>query len=162
MKYIKICMLIGLFLIFGCSHAVQSEKIANLSSKINNYEFKEILMSVSNGWKRNDARTAANSFTLDAVYIEPPNQQLYQGRKEIFEFFGGEFGRKNPMSMTWHHIVFDQKDQIGMGEYTFEYNGRLSHGIVIIQISEGKIRRWREYQYRSKSQWEHFVGPSQF
>jgi len=64
--------------------------------------------------------------------------------------------------MTWHQIVFDKESQIGTGEYTFEYRGRLSHGIVIIEISRGKIRRWREYQYPSESQFDVFIGPSKF
>jgi len=164
MQYMKIFLFITLFLLSGCSLVVKNEATtgSTLKSQIDKIEFKSILMSVSNGWKSNDARLAANAFTLDAVYIEPPNQQLYQGRQEIFEFFGGESGRKNPMNMTWHHILFDQQNQIGTAEYTFEYKGRLSHGIVIIQISEGKIRRWREYQYRSHSQWDVFIGPSNF
>ena len=125
-------------------------------------EFESLLNGVSDGWNSNNARAAADCFTLDAVYTEPPDRQLYQGRQELFEFFGGEEGRNEPMNMTWHHLVFDEEEQKGMAEYTFKYKGRATHGIVIVQVANGKIRRWREYQYRSDMEWIDFIGLSDF
>jgi hypothetical protein len=55
-----------------------------------------------------------------------------------------------------------RQGKIGAGEYTFGYKGRKTHGIVIVQIAEGKIRRWREYQYRTEIDWRDFVGESAF
>lgn len=66
------------------------------------------------------------------------------------------------MTMTWHHLLFDESKQIGVGEYTFAYKGIETHGIVIVQIVEGKIQRWREYQDRSEMNREDFVGESVF
>ena len=125
-------------------------------------EFVRLLNRVAEGWNRGDAATAAACFTEDAIYIEPPDQQLYRGRAELYEFFGGAEGRPNPMEMTWHHIVFDEDQHIGTGEYTFAHRGRLSHGIVIVKIEDGKIDRWREYQYRSTTEWRAFIGESRF
>ncbi len=125
-------------------------------------EFEGVLYRISEGWNQNDARKAADCFALDAVYIEPPDQQLYEGRQVLFEFFGGSSGRSSPMTMTWHHIVFNEAKQIGAAEYTFAYRGRKAHGMVIVQTAEGKIKKWREYQYRSEMDWEEFVGKSMF
>ena len=160
MKFI-ITLFISCVLFFsGCKNK-EAEK-TQAANKLNSLEFEQLLSKVANGWNDGDARSAANCFLKDVVYIEPPAQQLYQGRRELYEFFGGAEGRTNPMKMTWHYLIFDEEKQIGTGEYTFAYKGRLSHGIVIVQISEGKIRRWREYQYRSKTEWIDFIGKSAF
>lgn len=124
--------------------------------------FEKLLYQVAEGWNEGDAQKAAECFSEDAIYIEPPDRQFYRGRQALYEFFGGSSGRANPMTMTWHHLLFDATKQIGVGEYTFAYRGRETHGIVIVQIAEGKIRRWREYQYRSEISWEDFVGESIF
>lgn len=131
-------------------------------SRLNSHEFKRLLHKVADGWNNGNAQVAADCFTEDAIYIEPPDQQLYQGRNELYEFFGGIEGRSDPMNMTWHYLIFDEQEQVGTGEYTFAYKGRLSHGIVIVQISEEKINRWREYQYRSNMVWTDFIGRSMF
>ncbi len=65
------------------------------------------------------------------------------------------------MDMRWHHIVFDADSQVGVGEYTFQGKSRY-HGVVIVQLEEGLIARWREYQYTSELDWEVFVGESHF
>lgn len=41
------------------------------------------------------------------------------------------------MKMTWHHMVFDKVKQIVTGNILLPNKGRLSHGIVIVQISDG-------------------------
>ena len=131
-------------------------------SKISSQDFKKLLNAVADGWNSGDARMAADCFTEDAVYMEPPDKQLYQDKNDIFDFFGGVQGRPEPMHMTWHYLIFDEETQIGTGEYTFSYQGRISHGMVIVKIVAGKIKRWREYQYRSTETWIEFIGKSTF
>ena len=131
-------------------------------SGVSKMEFEKLLQKVAFGWNNGDAKSAADCFTENAVYIEPPNEQLYIGREELFEFFGGKEGRAEPMSMAWHHLIFDELKQMGVGEYTFKYKGRITHGLVIIQIHKGKISRWREYQYRTNMEWKEFIGESSF
>lgn len=125
-------------------------------------QFEQLLQTVAEGWNESNARKAADCFTIDAVYIEPPDRQLYKGREALFEFFGGDAGRVDPMKMTFHHLLYNEDEQIGAGEYTFSYKGRETHGIVIVKIKSNKIHRWREYQYRSEVSWEEFVGESAF
>lgn len=123
--------------------------------------FQKLMQTVAEGWSEGNARKAADCFTEDAVYTEPPDKQLYKGRKELFKFFGGDEGRKSQMKMTWHHLMFDEEKQIGAGEFTFEYGGKV-HGMVIVKIRDCKISNWREYWYESNLDWEKFIGENKF
>jgi len=46
--------------------------------------------TVSAGWNEGNSRKAADCFSSQAVYMEPPNQQVYGGRDALSEFFGGK------------------------------------------------------------------------
>jgi SnoaL-like domain len=124
-------------------------------------EFETLMQTVASGWSEGNARKAADCFAEDAIYTEPPDKQLYKGRDALFIFFGGEEGRKSAMKMTWHHLMFSETKQIGSGEFTFEYGGKV-HGMVIVKIVDGKIKNWREYWYESDLSWEKFIGENKF
>jgi hypothetical protein len=81
-----------------------------------------LMRTLARAWSTGDARTAADCFTDDIVYVEPPDRQRYVGRDAVFELSGGD--DPPAMSMTWHHLAFDPEQQIGFGEYTFR--GRAS------------------------------------
>jgi ketosteroid isomerase-like protein len=131
------------------------------NKKVTAAQFESLMHTVAEGWNAGDAKKATDCFTEDAVYIEPPSKQLYRGRAALFKFFGGEEGRKSEMKMTWHHLMFNQSEQTGAGEFTFEYGSKV-HGMVIVKLIGGKIHRWREYWYESDMDWETFIGDSQF
>lgn len=124
-------------------------------------EFERLMRTVAAGWNEGNARKAANCFTEDAVYMEPPDRQVYAGREALFEFFGGSKGTEKPMHMTWHHLAFDAKSQIGFGQYTFALNNQY-HGVVAVKLDGGRIHSWREYQYKSDLGWEAFTGKGNF
>lgn len=124
-------------------------------------QFVEAVHTISIGWNQGNARMAADVFAEDAVYEEPPKKQFYKGRAQLFEFFGGAKGPERPMHMTWHNLAFNEAAQVGFGEYTFAMNNQY-HGIVVMQFENGKIVRWREYQYRSPQDWKAFAGDSGF
>ena len=65
------------------------------------------------------------------------------------------------MQMTWHHLAFNEADQVGFGEYTFEMHRRY-HGIVIVKIESGLIKGWREYRYQTGLSWEEFTSYNPF
>lgn len=122
-------------------------------------EFRRLLRTVADGWNEGDARMAADCFTEDAVYVEPPDRQRHVGRQQLAEFFG----RGAKFSMKWHRIAFDEEDQAGFGEYTLYVIGEFTlHGITTVEIEEedGLISSWREYQYRSELPFEEFAGGS--
>jgi ketosteroid isomerase-like protein len=125
------------------------------------FEFEALLDRLAQGWNQGDARKASECFTEDALYVEPPDRQLYRGREELYRFFGGEDGRPGAMSMTWHNRVFDERLQLGFGEFTFAYGSQV-HGSVFIELREGRIHTWREYWYESDLPYAAFVGASGF
>ena len=65
------------------------------------------------------------------------------------------------MHMTWHNLVFDSAQQTGVGEYTFRYQIQ-THGLVIVKVSDGLIRNWREYEVESNVPWDQFIGDNKF
>ena len=42
-------------------------------------QFVLLMQDIANGWSNDDTELALSSFAEDAVYMEPPNIQLYQG-----------------------------------------------------------------------------------
>ena len=129
--------------------------------KLTTKEFERLMQTVSDGWNEGNARKAADCFLDNAVYLEPPNKQIYHGRQELYEFFGGDKGTHIPMKMTWHHLAFNEDEQVGFGEYTFEMHGRY-HGIVVLKVESGLIKQWREYQYQTQLDWTEFTSYNPF
>jgi SnoaL-like domain len=121
--------------------------------------FRATLDTVAAGWNSNRAELAASCFTEAAVYLEPPDRQLYRGRPALREFFVASIAPPRSDRLRWHAVAFDSVRQVGFGEYT--YRGQQNyHGIVVVHLEGGLIRSWREYQYGSPLSWEAFVGPS--
>ena len=132
-----------------------------VAQKINPGQFEKLMNALAQGWNEGNARKAADCFTQNALYSEPPDKQLYRGRDALFKFFGGHEGRKRSMKMTWHHLVFDERKQIGAGEFTFEYGGKV-HGVAMVRIDHGRISHWREYWYQSALDWDEFTRSNPF
>lgn len=124
-------------------------------------DFLDVMRGIAKTWTDSSASLAAEYFHEDAVYEEPPKQQFYRGQKSILEFFEAVMSGDTPLTMVWRNLAFDEKSGVGFGEYTF---ARLKqfHGIVVIQFRDGKIFRWREYQYQSDLPWDDFAGESGF
>ena len=133
----------------------------NSKEQASTQDFVLLMETVADGWNEGNARRAANCFTEGAVYMEPPDRQFYKGRQAIYDFFGGPTKPNPPMHMKWHHLAFNEQEQIGYGEYTFQMNQRY-HGVVTVLVQNGKIAKWREYQYKSDTDWEAFTGKSRF
>jgi SnoaL-like domain len=131
------------------------------AQQMNAAQFERLMQTLADGWNEGNAQKAAGCFTDDAVYSEPPDKQLYRGRSALFKFFGGTEGRKRAMKMTWHHLIFDESRQLGAGEFTFEYGGKV-HGVAMVKIQNGKIRNWREYWYESPLDWKEFTRTNPF
>jgi SnoaL-like domain len=130
-----------------------------LSRPLGPAAFRAMLDSVAAGWNSGRSNLAANCFAEKAVYVEPPDRQLYRGRPAIREFFAASVQPARPDRIRWHAVAFDSVSQIGFGEYTYR-GQRNNHGIVVVHLEAGLIRYWREYQYGSPLSWEDFVAPS--
>jgi hypothetical protein len=102
----RLTILFPLIFLIKCS----SETAEMISEK----RFTEIATNIGKGWNEGNATFAAQYFADSAVYEEPPKNQLYKGRKEIFEFFGGEGGFDKPMKMEWHNLAFNEKNKLDL------------------------------------------------
>jgi hypothetical protein len=131
------------------------------NNNLTRMEFAQLLQRLADGWNKGEARQAADCFTQDALYTEPPDKQYYAGRDALYLFFGGANGRAGEMNMVWHHIIFDEENQVGAGEFTFTY-GDTVHGVTMIKVRDGLISNWREYWYASPLSWEAFTEKNSF
>ena len=121
--------------------------------------FRQLLETIAHAWNEGDTATALACFTDDARYTEPPDTQHYEGRQELFEFFGGD--DPPPMSMAWHTILFDRDQQTGAAEYTYT-GANTYHGVVVIRLRDDLVANWREYQVRSDLEWQAFTALNPF
>jgi hypothetical protein len=121
--------------------------------------FVSLLGALADAWNAGESRTALDLFTDDAHYVEPPHEQHYEGHEQLFEFFGAD--EPSPMSLVWHHAVFDPEQQIGAAEYTYR-GTRTYHGITLVRLENDRIADWREYQYPSELDWEAFSSGNRF
>src|SRR5258708_26493825 len=110
---------------------------------MNQQKFEELMETIATGWNTKNAKIAVACFTDEAVYIEPPNKQLIKGKVELYQYFGGDAGAD--MKLTWHNLFFNEAKQSGAGEYTFEMNGMIHHGVAVVETENEKIKFWREY-----------------
>jgi hypothetical protein len=67
--------------------------------------FQAVLDTVAAGWNSNRAELAASCFTEGAVYLEPPDRQLYRGRPALQEFFAASIAPARPDRMHWHRTI---------------------------------------------------------
>lgn len=123
--------------------------------RMNKEGFVVLMQTIANGWNTKNARMAVDCFTDDAVYIEPPDKQFFSGKDELFEYFGGKKGID--MRLTWHQLFFDENKQMGSGEYTFEMNGVIHHGVAVVEMKRGLISHWREYDTRGSLSYSEFL-----
>ena len=152
-----ISALLSILLITGPLHA---QPACSPAEKVTNQQFRAVMQTVADGWNRGNAELAASCFAETAVYSAPPGLPR-RGRKALYDFFGGSKGRDLPMHMTWHNLIFDPAQQIGVGEYTFRYKIQ-THGLVIVKIEHGLITHWREYEVESNLPWDQFAAENKF
>ncbi len=120
-------------------------------------QFVRLMEKVARVWIDNDTPMALAYFTEDAVYIEPPGIQLYRGHNQLRLFFAD---LTPGTTMVWHNLWFDEATQKGVGEYSFSLGGSdyANHGVAVIELRDGLIASWREYQQRGPISFESFLG----
>jgi len=159
MRYRRVASAVALFLLIV--HPQDGGSANTSGHRFSQPQFRVLMETLARGWNSNNATLAANCFTNDAIYSAPPDGPVRHGKRELFEVFGGEKGRDQPMSMEWHDLIFDEATQMGAGEYTFSYKIR-THGVVIVRLVDGKIANWREYEQASPLPWSQFIGENHF
>lgn len=121
--------------------------------------FVELMDDVVDVWNRGDSRRALARFADDTHYVEPPDEQRYVGRDELWSFFGAD--DPPPMSLAWNHVIFDEDRQIGAAECTYT-GAHTYHGIAPLRIEDDLIADRREYQYASELDREAFSAGNRF
>lgn len=115
-------------------------------------EFDAMLNSLARGWTERDYH-AVIAFFSDNVFYSDPQNYTFNDKGSLLDFFLDDDGRAQVC--VFHNSSFDEEKQIGVAEYTYEGTNRY-HGTAWIEIVNGKIARWREYQHRSDQTWEEF------
>lgn len=120
--------------------------------------FATALEALARAWTAKEYETAAGFFTEDIRYADPLRYR-FGSRADLLAFFQDDGGL--PQSTVWHNIVFDEAQQVGAAEYTYEGNHRY-HGLVLIKVNGDRFSHWREYQHISPLDWEDFCAGTVF
>ncbi len=121
-------------------------------------EFKALLEGLGTAWRDRRYDDAINYFAPDIRYLDPLRYSI-SGRDELLAFFRNDEGY--PQSTIWHHVLFDETNQVGVAEYSYR-GTRLYHGVVMIRLEGERITHWREYQHASELDWEAFFKGAAF
>ena len=100
--------------------------------------FERLVRALADAWAANDADAGAALFTSDAVYMEPPDEQLFVGQDEL----RGYFSPLEPGTyLDLHHVSYDPATATGAVEFSFGVrdHGRASHGVAIVRVADGRI-----------------------
>jgi len=120
---------------------------------MNEQDFRDILFLLANAWNNADIETALACFSSDCIYMQPPDAYIFKGRDQLKVVFSRLQREEN---FTWHSIWFDPKTQTGVGEFSYKIHE--AHGIVTIELKNGKIKLWREYQWQGCLSWDEFIS----
>lgn len=120
-------------------------------------QFAKLMTRLARAWSDNDTPMALAYFTEDALYIEPPDLQLHRGHNQLRLFFNDLTAGTR---MEWHNLWFDEATQRGAGEYSFSLGGwenKASHGVAVVELRNGLIAHWREYQRCGPADFAQFI-----
>ncbi len=121
-------------------------------------DFIRLLQGLSAAWSRRDYPSAIAFFSEQVRYADPLRYRL-EGHSQLLSFFEADEGYAQ--FVEWHTILFDEQEQKGMAEYTYQGTYRY-HGVAIIRVQAGKITHWREYQHIDPRDWQEFVSGTAF
>ena len=124
---------------------------------LNAQGFFALMEQLAEAWSRQDTDSALACFSPEAVYIEPPDIQFFRGHEQLRPYFGA---LKPGIFMRLHNLWFDETRQMGAGEYSFGSAGKATanHGVVVVELRDGRIAFWREYQRTGPPTFQDFIG----
>lgn len=120
-------------------------------------EFRALLDALAHYWETLDTEAAVSLFAPDALYVQPPEVQMYFGRTQLRAYFGA---LREGTYMRWHNVWFNGDTQVGAGEFSFGTHGQetATHGIAVIRIEDGLISSWHEYLQSGPASYETFLS----
>ena len=120
-------------------------------------EFEALIQRLADAWGAQDTERAVACFTDDAVYIQPPDEQLVVGRDQLRAYFEPlEPGTYLRLDNVW----FDEGRQRGAVEFTFGEGDQepVDHGVTIVDVADKRIRAWREYLVKGPADMDRFLA----
>lgn len=121
-------------------------------------DFRRLLEQLAAGWARRDYASVAEAFAEDVRYADPL-RYAFHDRGALRAFFEDDGGAEQ--RTVWHTVLFDEAQQVGAAEYSYEGTHRY-HGVALIRLRDGKITHWREYQHIDLRPWDEFVAGTAF
>jgi ketosteroid isomerase-like protein len=120
-------------------------------------QFEALMGRVAGAWSAQDTAAALVCFTTDAVYMEPPDKQLFVGHAQLYPYFGA---LKPNTYLHFQHLWFDVAKQIGCVEFSFGVAARphAQHGIIVVTLRDGLIAQWREYVQKGPAAFAEFIA----
>ncbi len=124
---------------------------------MNAEEFRELMERLARAWSTQDTELGLSCFTEEAVYMEPPDVQLYLGHAELRPYFAaltpGTYLRFNA-------LMFDEEAKVGAGEYAFGSEGEetVDHGVAVVEVEDDRIGFWREYERKGPAAFDDFLA----
>jgi ketosteroid isomerase-like protein len=152
-KVLVLVMLVSVIASGGCEQRVTRDGIKESA-------FRELMNRLADGWSRQDTEQALSCFTENAVYMEPPNIQFYEGHIQLRPYFAA---LKPGTFMRFHNLWFDESRQVGAGEYSFGESAATTadHGVVVVELRDGRIAFWREYQQKGPVSFDRFLDKNE-
>ena len=128
-----------------------------MSNNLSSSEFNDLMEQLAKGWSTQDTDLALDCFHPQAIYMEPPDGQLYVGHDQLRPFFAA---LQPGTYLTLHHLTFSAADQVGMVEFTFGMQDQPTAdvGVVVVELEAGRIKRWREYLRQGSADFETFAS----
>ncbi|HEU5368888.1 MAG TPA: nuclear transport factor 2 family protein [Ktedonobacterales bacterium] len=114
-------------------------------------ELKQLLDELSDCWRKRDAQGAAELFSEEAIYSEPPAHEL-RGRPAIAGFFRAFFASHYAIEFGFSRILIGEGE--AAAEWSFSYSRtsdgarRRLAGIAFIDTTAGRIHVWRSFSAR--------------
>lgn len=120
--------------------------------------FAALIGRVATAWSDQNTDAALRCFTDDAVYMQPPDVQLFVGHAELRPYFDA---LTEGTILTVHHVAFDIPTQIGMAEFSFGHVARQTAdvGVAVIAVRRQRIHSWREYVTQGPAEFGEFISP---
>ena len=120
-------------------------------------DFRKLMERLATAWSTQDTELGLSCFTDDAVYMEPPDIQLYLGQEELRPYFAA---LSADTFMHFHDLMLDETGRIGAGEYSVRHRSRshlADHGVAVVELEEERIAFWREYQRKGPTPFSEFI-----
>ncbi len=109
---------------------------------------------MAGAWNAGDPAAVGHCFAERLSYSDP-TRYSFTAHDELLPFFEPPEGGTH--SVVRHRILFDEVEQTGAAEYTYEGHHRY-HGAVIARVEDDRVVHWREWQHVSERDWAEFVG----